>query len=398
MASGVATLVAVGGLAACPADGDIAGQVCGDGLNLETGAVGDFGTSAPALKVRAFLGAAAAVHTASLDIEADALGACQAMATDLGIPAGELAPANGELEVTSTCDRVVQEINTIIASLPAGATLGLAVAPAQCSLELDIAATCAADCDVSIEGQATVECNGELHGSCSGGCTGACTVTGNVDCTGSCTGSCTGTCSGTCTGICTGTCDVEDGAGNCIGTCTGTCEGTCDAACQGTCEGSCTGAVDATCAGECFGECDATWEAECNGDANVTANADCKAACDAQANATVDCELPEVAVVGIDVGDAAAQARVDALVATLIAHYGEIVSIIARLGYVADSIEAFVASINGAADALTDVGAKAAACVGVALEAVGEASTRIDASVEVSVQVSVEVQAEGSAQ
>src|SRR5690349_11970796 len=88
-------------LAGCPAGGDDGvGGVCGSGFNPETGAVGDFGSDEAALKVEAFLRASGALYGASVDIEADVRGACNAIASDLGIPPAELEPTGAELEVT----------------------------------------------------------------------------------------------------------------------------------------------------------------------------------------------------------------------------------------------------------------------------------------------------------
>lgn len=385
-------------LTGCPADDDPLGGACGGGFNAETGQVGDFGATEAALKVEAFLEASAALYGASVDLEADILGACSAMAADLDIPEGELEPTGAELEVTATCGRVAEEIDAIIATLPSGVALGLAITPAQCTVDLDLAASCAAECDVSIEGEAMVECTGELHGECSATCTGSCAVEGTVACEGECSGSCTGTCSGTCHGECVGDCSVEDNEGNCVGTCSGTCTGTCDAECSGTCTGTCTADVTATCEGECYGECSATWEAECNGEANVEADADCKAACDARANATATCTEPEVTVTGVVVLDPADQARIDALVATLDANYPAIVQAQARIQFsLAPSLDAFVDSVEGAATSLASVGVQAGACMAAAVDAVVEASGRIDASVTVTVEVSASVMASGGA-
>lgn len=384
------------GLTGCPADDDPLGGVCGAGFNAGNGTVGDFGTTEAALKVEAFLTASADLYGAAVDLEADVLGACTAMAVDLDIPTGELDPGAGELEVSAACGRVAEEIDAIIATLPTGVALGISITPAECTVDLDVAATCAAECDVEIEGSAEVECSGELHGSCSGACSGSCAVEGTVSCEGECSGSCTGTCSGTCTGTCSVPCDVEDGQGNCAGTCAGTCTGTCDAECTGTCTGTCTAEVTGSCAGECYGSCDATWEAECNGEANVTANADCKAACDVSANASATCTAPEVTIVGVDVGDPTAQARLDALIATLDANYPTLLQAQARIQYaLAPSLESFVSSLTVAATSLADVGVQAAACLGVAVDAVTDAAARIDASVTVTVEVSASVSAEG---
>ncbi|HSD86213.1 MAG TPA: hypothetical protein VLB44_01820, partial [Kofleriaceae bacterium] len=82
-------------LTGCPADNP-AGGACGTGFDVMAGTVGDFGATAAAQKVEALLHASADLYAAANTTEADVLGACTAMATDLGVPASELQPAMGE--------------------------------------------------------------------------------------------------------------------------------------------------------------------------------------------------------------------------------------------------------------------------------------------------------------
>jgi hypothetical protein len=377
---------------------DQLGNACGTGFDAASGTVGDFGAGDAAQKVEALLHASADLYTASVEVEADVRGACTAIATDLGVPASELAPGANELAVTSACNRAITEIDAIIATLPAGVALGISITPASCRVDLDLAATCAAECDVSIQGQAMVECTGELHGSCSGSCSGSCAIEGNVACTGACSGSCTGTCSGTCHGTCSGTCSATDAQGNCAGSCSGTCTGTCSATCSGTCSGTCTASVTGSCTGQCSGSCDATWDAECSGEANVTANAECKAACDTRANARATCDPPTVTIVGVALADAQAAARVNALVQTLRTNYPRLLRAQSRVQLaIAPSLPGFVSALQAATTSLRSVGVQATACMAVAVDAVVGSVAQINASVSVTVEVSASVSASGSA-
>lgn len=386
-------------LTACPGEDDPLNNACGTGFNAETGTVGDFGAGDAAQKVEALLNASADLYIAANATEADLLAACTAIATDLGIPAAELQPGSNELAVTKACNRVSTEIDTIVATLPNGASLAISVTPASCTVDLQVSATCAAECDASITGTATVECDGELHGSCSASCTGSCAVTGTVSCSGECEGSCAGSCSGTCNGTCEGTCSAMDATGKCIGTCSGTCTGSCSGSCSGSCTGTCVADVTGSCSGECYGECSATWTAECNGEANVTANADCKAACDAQANANATCDAPTVTIVGVGLTDTAKAARVAALVATLTVNYPKILRVQSRLQFaIVPGIAGFTASLRAASTSLASAGIQATACMTSAIEAVVEASASVNASVSVSVEVSASATASGSAQ
>src|SRR6476619_5254660 len=105
-------------LVGCTGTDDPVGGACGNGFNAESGTVGEFGADATAQKVEALLHASADLYAASNSVESDMLTACNAMATDLSIPASELQPKNNELAVTASCKRVAQEINTIVSTLP----------------------------------------------------------------------------------------------------------------------------------------------------------------------------------------------------------------------------------------------------------------------------------------
>ena len=381
----------------CTGD-DPVGGACGTGFNAESGTVGDFGATAAAQKVEALLKASADLYAAANATETEMVAACTAIATDLGVPAAELQPAAGEVAVTKACKRAKQEIDAIIATLPTGVALGITITPTQCTIDVMLGATCAAECDASISGTAMVECMGELHGSCSGSCSGSCAVTGTVSCAAECSGTCTGTCSGNCYGTCSGTCSKTDPAdpAKCIGACSAQCTGTCDASCSGTCAGTCESTVTGSCTGECYGECDATWMAECNGEANIMANAECKAACETRANAHATCDPPIVTIVAVGLTDAAKNARVLALVASLKINYPKILRAQARATFALSSAADFATAMRSAATALKTVGVQAGACMAVAVDAVVGAAATVNASVSVSVEVSASVSASGS--
>lgn len=373
------------------------GTVCGNSFDVEAGVVGEFGAEAAAQKVEAFLQATIDVHQASLAIEGDVRAACAGMAADLEIPAGELAPAAGELAVTATCRRVAEEIEGIVAaSLPVGLALGVTVTPAVCEVDLDLAAQCAGTCDVTVEGDAEVACAGELYGQCSGACAGSCQVEGSAACEGSCSAMCTGTCAGTCRGQCNGTCSLTDAQGNCIGTCSAACSGVCEGTCTGMCAGTCTVDVQGACEGECHGTCDVGWEARCDGAVDVMADADCQAACETRAYARATCTEPEIAIFAAISAEPAAQARLDALIATLAANYPLLLRAQAQAqNALVPSIEQFTSSLESVAGAAVDVGIRAAACTAVAVDAAIAAAAVVQASVSVSVSVQVSVAAEG---
>ena len=382
----------------CPEEGP-GNILCGAAYDPATGTVSDFGADEAALKFETFLYASSDVYRSAIEAEANILASCQGMASDLGIPVEELQPVGEEFEVTSTCHRVAQEIEGILsADLPDGVGLGIAITPPVCSIDLDLAASCAAECDLTLEGNAEVTCTGDLYGSCTGSCSGECTFDGTAACQGVCTATCTGTCAGTCTGGCDGTCTVVDENGNCVGECTGTCTGTCEGSCDGTCEGSCVAEVTGACEGQCRGSCDVAWEAQCTGEADVTAEADCKAACDVRANANAVCTDPEITIIGVEVADVDAAARLAALVIALDNNLPAIIKTQAQLQTgLAPSLVAFRDSLEGSLEAATDLGTQAVACGAAALDAVATALEVVDASVTVSVEVSVSARVSGGA-
>lgn len=394
----VAALAIAMTMTGCPEGENPGNVICGLAYDPANGTVGDFGTDQAALQFETFLRATSDVYRASIQTEADILAACEGMAADLSIPEGELVAQPGELQVTATCARVAQEIDSILsADLPDGVGLGLAITPAVCTIDLELAASCAAECDLAIEGNAEVACDGALYGQCTGQCNGQCTFDGSAGCEGVCTARCDGTCAGRCTGACNGNCTVLDDNGNCVGECDGDCAGTCEGTCTGTCEGTCVVEVDGGCEGECRGGCDVEWEAECNGEANVTAEADCKAACDVVANANAVCTDPEVTVIGVDVADADAALRLAALVLALENNFPALLKAQAQVETaLVPSIVAFNDSLEGSLEAAADLGTQAVACGVVALDAAVTALTSVMASVDVSVQVSVSASATGS--
>jgi hypothetical protein len=137
--------------------------------------------------------------------------------------------------------------------------------------------------------------------------------------------------------------------------------------------------------------------AECNGDANIMANAECKAACETRADAHATCDPPVVTIVAVAPVNAADQAKVTALIATLTTNYPKILKAQARLQYgLAPAAVSFVTSIRSASTSLASVGIQAGACMASAVEATVDAAAEVDASVSVSVMVSASVTASGS--
>ncbi len=370
--------------------------ICGSDFDAEHGVVGDFGSDMASAKVEAFLHATAALVIEVASVETRLRTACTRIATDLGVPASELASA----DVTVACHRAALEVRSAIeTNLPTQATLSLIITPATCGVDIDAYASCVARCDVSVTGSADVTCTGgDVYGTCSGQCMGTCDGTCAAGCNGSCAATCTGSCSGTCFGACVGTCSATNAAGECVGTCSGTCTGTCQGMCQGSCSASCDGVCQGSCQGECHGKCDVAFTApRCDGDVDVQASAECKSACEADVSFAVMCSPAEVAVeIAVDVPPARL-AKLTALIATLEANYPEIVEIsVAGSMRLRGAADAFVVSLRGAGAAL-DAGAHAAACTLEAVSAAVAASARIDVNVMATLEVGGSVSAQGMA-
>lgn len=362
--------------------------------DIGSGDCNDLGDSPDALKVAAFLETGARFETQALAIASAVEAECAAMAADLGVTV-PMATGN-QSQVELTCRAVAQEIEAIIdAALPAEASLVVEYVPPVCSIAVDAYASCVAECDANVTADVQVECTeGRLVGTCSGTCTGECRVEGEVACAAECRGSCTGSCSGTCYGGCEGTCSATDSEGNCAGTCEGTCTGTCTGTCSGTCEGTCVAEVSGSCEGRCAGECDVDFEApRCEGNARVDADVDCQAACEADLSAQAECTEPAVTVVATATIDPAAQERLDALLATLRAHWPRLLALGAQLDEVVRTGADLVNAFEGAASAAGRLSVTAGVCVTETTAAVVAAMAELQVSLEVSVEVSVSVTA-----
>jgi hypothetical protein len=386
--------IALASLAGCNATDSL---TCGPAdFDAEAGVVGDFGSDMNAAKVEAFLHASSSLVIEVADVETRLRGACAAIATDLGVAAGDVSGA----DVAAACHLAAEKIRTTIeTNVPSQATLSLAVTPTVCGVSVDAYADCVAKCEVTASGSVDVTCTGgTLYGECSGSCSGTCSGSCSAGCMGSCAATCTGTCSGNCFGTCNGTCSQTNAAGECVGQCTGTCTGTCAGQCTGSCSGSCDGLCEGSCEGECHGSCSVEFvEPRCDGQVEAQASAECQSACDADVSFNVDCQPGEVTVeLAADVTPAQ-RAQLDALFATLHTNLPTILEVsVAGAGRLKTASEAFVASRRGVGEVVV-AGATAAACTVRALDAAIAASARIDVNVMASFEVNGALSAQGMA-
>jgi len=188
----------------------------------------------------------------------------------------------------------------------AGISFEMKTEPPKCTVDVDVAAKAAAECDVNYKpGEFELQCQGHCEGSCHGECSTQCTMPSvSAHCEGECHGSCavqvTGACYGTCRGDCSGNCSVRDESGKCAGSCEGTCQGYCETRVEGSCSGACNGECTVAykpggCTGRCEGSCNGSCEGRC--DANVEppqVDAECKAQVEARVKANMECEPAKV--------------------------------------------------------------------------------------------------------
>lgn len=359
-------------------------------------------------KVKAALSAGANLQKLAAEIEADVAGACGQLAKDLGASDEDITPAEegpGK-KAEAACNAAVKLIGEFKAS--ASGKISVEAGEPKCAASMDAMASCAAECDASIEpGSAKVECEGgEISGKCGAECTGSCTVEAGAKCEGSCGGTCEGSCSaefsGTCKGKCTGKCDGKDSEGaECAGKCEGKCEGGGSGSCGGTCSGSCSASCEmqasGSCEGTCSGGCSVEMEApKCSGEVKPPQmSAECEANCDAKLEAEVECTPPRVKVKIEGAADAEAASK---LVAALEANLPALLKVtVGMKGRIEGVVASVQSSLEGVAEIATkgQAALKVAGCFAASLKAQAEASASINVSVSASASASGEAGAGG---
>ncbi len=371
-------------------------------LSVVTGTVGDFGADENAQKVEAFFRAVVAVNAKAHDLATELTTACKNIGTAVGLTDAELSPTGGATDdaalVAAACGTTLQTRiqDTIRAAIPSGAFLSLTYTPPACEASFDAYASCAASCDVTVTpGELVATCEpGTIGiGECSASCSGECWVDASASCTGSCSATCTGGCSGACYGTCDGT--AVDGT-----TCAGECVGRCDATCTGSCDGTCVAEVSGACSGECHGGCDVWFEPpRCEVYARPPeVDADCHASCQASVSASLSCTRPSLTVdYGAIGGDAAAQARFEALVTALRTNYPVVLTAtIEAGGAIVDLVGSFFDALDSFGDMIGSM-VDAVACVVKAMTISVQVSATFQASANACGGMTASVAVEGSA-
>lgn len=346
-------------------------------------------------KLKSGVMAAVSLDGFAKKLDADLKVACGGLATDLGA-SGDFADGK------TACQAAMKAMADVKGKLGGGFKVVLDVQPPHCGASMDAMASCAAECDASVDpGSVKVECEpGKLSGTCEAECSGSCDLSAAAKCEGTCSGSCSAKFKGTCAGECTGKCDGKkvDGAA-CEGTCKGSCSAGAEGSCGGECSGSCELAAAAKCEGTCHGDCSVEMKApKCEGEMTPPeVSAECEANCDAQVQAQVECTPPRITV-RIDGAanaelaakyKAALEANLPAVINIAVGMKDQALSVAADAKAVVDGVQATVKALK----ASPAVGARITACVAAPFKAAFDAA----ASVKANVNVSVEVKASASA-
>lgn len=324
----------------------LAGTACPE---LRGGAMNGMFTTDPKANgtIRAFVQASGDLDAVANAMEGQVADACMRMGVDLGLSPVQMQPTQGAGgRAQGACGPVAARIDGILRAY-GNAQLSVAYVPPECRFGADAYASCAAQCNVSVDpGYVVAHCApGRLSGTCQGTCNGGC--------------------DGVCNGSCQGACSAAGPGGQCAGECSGTCHGQCSATCHAQCQGQ--------------------WVApRCDVDARApSADAKCDASCKAHAEITAACTPARVWVQG-----GAQVADVARLAGTLQANLPALLT--AQIGYgkrLAADIQALADVAVDVGRVLGDVGAHGAACIAGAGAVLGQAQASVQVSVSVSASV-----------
>lgn len=394
-ASSCLPLVFAAGLSGCVIDSNP-----GTGDGAVAGCAADYGTTLAAQQLETFVAAVGTFGTEAAALDSTLRTECAAIANDLGATAADFVPTGAETPTAVACRVAAQRLRGEFVALrgTAGLTVSLQVVPPQCTVDVDAYSRCVASCDATYRpGMVTLACEGgELRGTCSGSCTGSCAAMATAACAGSCEGTCTGSCTGVCQGACDGTCATRDGAGNCNGTCMGTCSGTCSAGCTGSCTGRCVVAASARCEGECRGMCSVAFTApRCTGRVvPPMIDVDCRASCDTRIRATAECTPGQASLRVEGTVSADLMARAARLRATLVGHYGAILTAARRLAVLTEAGVVILQTADRIPGAAVTLGLSAVGCAASTVRDIRIAVPQVTVSVQASVAVSGSVSAQ----
>ena len=306
------------GLAGCPK-----GKMPG-GMPSSGGACGDLGPEYA--KLQAFLDASGEVDDATSRLENSVRDACRKMAAELQV--------NSAGDTQTVCKAVADGIKeNLKIGLKTKVKLHTNYKPAECKVNVNVAAKMTAKCEAKASADVKVKCSGQ--------------------------------CGGTCNGSCDGKCSGAAGSGGSGGQCNGQCEGTCGGSCSGSCSGS----------------------------ADVEASAECKASAEAHANLSAECTPPKVEVtiehdVGVDTSKVdRVKKALEVGLPTLLQAGAKAKIALQAVAHWAETAKTLAASSS---DVAKKLGMKAA-CVTGKLSAAAQAATQVNVRISVSVEASASV-------
>ncbi len=141
--------------------GGIGGLGGGGGLSAQCS--GDFGASASARKLNAFVDATNTFVDAANDIAGSLTNACKDMGHELGLSDADMAASGDTPEVKAACDAVTAKIRSEVQDLRASASLTISVVaePPVCEVSMSASADCYASCEVDVDpGEVSMQCDG----------------------------------------------------------------------------------------------------------------------------------------------------------------------------------------------------------------------------------------------
>lgn len=306
----------------------------GDRTQLQARCGGGFGASASAKKLDSFMSASISFMGAAQDLHGVLLDACQDIGRRLNVPEQQMAGPTGEPDVRIACAAASAALRAELQDLRVQAKLEVDVqaTPPQCDIRVDAYASCAAQCDATVDpGKLEVQCEGgELVGKCSGTCQGDCNASGSW---------------------------VSS-----------------QASCDGLCRGSCSVAFQ---------------EPRCTGTMRPpSVQAECQAACNARLDAEARCTPGEAHVIvrsSVDSNIAERFARVRGAIEGV---GGTVLATRAKLGRLVGSGKLLLRAADDVPKAVGDIGLSAAACAAESAAGIINASASISISFEASVSVS----------
>ena len=332
------------------ATGGVAALTCPELRN--GGMSGTFTADARAnATMKAFVTASGDLAVVADRVEVEVTEACMRMGRDLGLTDAEMAPREGAGgHAGGACGALSAKVDAILKQ-GASASVKVSYTPPKCNVSADAYASCAGQCNVSVDpGYVVAHCDpGQLSGTCEG--------------------TCNGSCEGACNGDCQGECSAKNAQGQCAGTCKGTCHGTCGATCHAQCQG--------------------TWKApHCAVQVKApSADAHCDASCKAHASFTAQCTEPKVnAQASLNAG------QIPQLVATLEKNLPALIRAELAFGErIGGDIKVLVQVGGDLPNALGEIGAHAGACIAASANAVVQAQASISVSVQASASISGKV-------